>query len=84
MKNQGIVFVVDSADDMRFQVASYEFEQILGHDGVKDRDIPILIFLNKTDLKDACSEQECVDFLALGDVKNKAWHLQYTQIITNP
>lgn len=45
------MFVVDSADEMRYQVASYEFEQLLENPDIKDKNIPILIFLNKMDLK---------------------------------
>lgn len=36
---------------MRFEVASYEFDQIVNHDSIKNRNVPILIYLNKTDLK---------------------------------
>ena len=45
------MFVIDGADEMRYQVAAYEFEQLLENKDIKGRNIPILIFLNKMDLK---------------------------------
>ena len=43
--------MVDAADEMRYKIASYEFDQAVNHQDVRYRKIPILVFLNKVDVK---------------------------------
>jgi len=46
-----VVFVVDAADEMRYKLAAYEFDQVINHPDIRLRNIPFLIFLNKTDVR---------------------------------
>ena len=43
--------MVDAGDDMRYKLSSYEFNEVVNHGDVRYRNIPILIFLNKVDIK---------------------------------
>ena len=45
----GVIFVVDAADAMRYNTAAYEFATLINHKDVKPRKIPVLVFLNKID-----------------------------------
>jgi ADP-ribosylation factor-like protein 6 len=47
---EGIIFVVDSTDIIRFCVAKEELQILLNHDNVKNTEKPILVFANKVSL----------------------------------
>ena len=47
----GVIFVVDSTDKIRFALAHDELMEILKDDNIKKREVAILIFANKMDLK---------------------------------
>lgn len=65
-KLDGIIFVIDATDKIRFAIAAQELAKILQHNLIaKDTAIPLLIFANKTDLKKACSPQEVVERMKL-------------------
>jgi ADP-ribosylation factor-like protein 6 len=43
--------VIDSADKMRLVVAKEELYDMLGHPELKNKNVPCLIFANKSDIK---------------------------------
>ena len=49
----GIIFVIDSSDKMRIVVAKDELDLLLQHNEIKSKNIPILFYANKMDLRDA-------------------------------
>lgn len=59
----GIVYVVDTADSARFEESKKEFEEILQSEELKN--IPIVIFGNKIDKKEARSEDELLQLFNL-------------------
>lgn len=71
----GIIFVVDSSDKTRILVARDEFQQLLEHPDILSRNIPILVFANKMDLRDALSAVGVSSALGLDRVINKSWHI---------
>lgn len=77
----GVIFVVDAADEMRHQIAAHEFETLITHKDIKPRKIPILIFQNKIDLKEACTAQECMEFMNQHAIKGKIWNIQMSDAI---
>lgn len=77
----GVIFVVDAADEMRYNIASHEFDQQLQHKDIKPRKIPILLFQNKIDQKNACTAQDCLEFMNLHAVKGKTWNIQMSDAI---
>lgn len=70
-----IVFVVDSADKMRFVVSKEELFSMLTHPDLKTKSLPILVFANKTDIKGACSTNEIKKDLELDRISNKTWRI---------
>ncbi|KEG07371.1 putative ADP-ribosylation factor [Trypanosoma grayi] len=68
----GVIFVVDSSDELRMCVVKEEIELMLQHPdiarelpGRKGAKIPFLIYANKMDLPNAKSAAELVDMLEL-------------------
>ncbi len=71
----GIIFVIDSSDKTRILVAREELQQLLSHPDILSRDIPILFFANKMDLRDALSDVGVSSALTLDGIINKSWHI---------
>lgn len=75
----GIIYVVDSADRMRMVVAKHELDQLLEHKDVANRKIPLLIFANKMDDRQAMSAVDVSRALGLDNIKNKPWQICASQ-----
>ena len=45
--------MVDAADELRVAVAKSELEELLSHDDIRGREVPMLFFANKSDLQTA-------------------------------
>ena len=72
-ETQAIIFVVDASDQLRLGVAKAELDEILTHQDVRSRPIPVLIFANKMDLPNACSPVECSEQLKLHEIRDRPW-----------
>lgn len=77
----GIIFVIDSADRVRFAVAKNELELLITHKDVKDRNVPILFLANKMDIKDSYSANDCARELSLEEITDKSWHIMSTNAL---
>ncbi|KAJ1809842.1 Arf GTPase arf1 [Coemansia sp. RSA 2523] len=73
---QGIIFVVDSNDRDRIPEARDELQRMLNEDEL--RDAILLVFANKQDLPTAMNNDEIVDSLNLGTIRNRQWYIQKT------
>ncbi len=71
----GIVFVVDSSDKMRLVVCKEEFESMMSHPELKNKNIPVLILANKIDIRGACTAADVRAQLELERLRNKKWHV---------
>jgi len=71
----GIIYVVDSSDRMRMVVAKHELDQLLEHKDLVNRRIPLLIFANKMDDRQAMSAVDVSRSLGLDNIKNKSWQI---------
>lgn len=71
----GIIFVIDSSDRARIMIAREELQQLLSHPDILSRNIPILFFANKMDIRDALSDVGVSSALALDSITNKSWHI---------
>ncbi len=60
----GLVFVLDSADKGRFELASEEFNRALSF----NKTAPILFISNKIDLEDAASTDEILNIIDFGEL----------------
>jgi ADP-ribosylation factor-like protein 6 len=71
----GIIFVIDSSDKTRILVAREEVQQLLSHPDISSRNIPILFFANKMDIRDSLSDVGVSSALSLDSITNKSWHI---------
>lgn len=64
-----VVFVIDSADEERFDTARVELQDILARPALDG--IPVLVLANKNDLPGAVKDvDEIIDIFGLRDIKN--------------
>ncbi|XP_074551518.1 ADP-ribosylation factor-like protein 6 [Halichoeres trimaculatus] len=74
-ESHAIIFVIDSGDKLRMVVAKEELDNLLNHEDICCRKIPVLFFANKMDLKDAVSSVKITQMLSLENIKDKPWHI---------
>ena len=70
----GLVFLVDSNDEARFDSAKEELFKLLSEDQLKD--IPTLIYANKQDIVRSKSAYQVGEALCLNSIKTHKWFLQ--------
>lgn len=79
---QGIIFVIDSSDKLRMVVAKEELDLLIQHDDITRRNIPILFFANKMDVREALSSVKVSTLMALERISNKPWHICASNALT--
>ena len=67
----GVVFIVDSADKRRFQLAQRELHALMCNPLLSS--IPFLIFANKQDIEGAATTAEVTNALDMYRIKNRPW-----------
>ena len=72
--SNGIIFVVDSADNSRFDVAKEELQKLLEEDEL--RDAKVLVLANKQDLPGAVTTSEVANKMGLTAHKKHDWFVQ--------
>lgn len=77
-----IVFVIDSSDKMRLVVSQEELNTMLNHPELKSRNIPILFFANKMDLKGSSTTAEIKIELELEKLRSRAWRIFASNALT--
>eukprot|EP01084_Bolivina_argentea_P251800 422466_1 len=78
--NIAIIFVVDSNDRERIDMAHVLMHQILCEQEL--RELPLLILANKQDLPAAMGVSEITDKLGLNEIKDRRWYIQGTAACT--
>ncbi|CAG5108236.1 Oidioi.mRNA.OKI2018_I69.chr1.g3699.t1.cds [Oikopleura dioica] len=78
---QGVIFVFDSSDDERYDVARKEFIKIMNDRAMKDCS-QVLVFANKQDAKNAVQPEDLPEFLGLDTMQNVNWLVQPSCAIT--
>ena len=76
---QALIFVVDSSDKERVDIAKEELHKMLGEDELKDA--VVLVLANKQDMG-VMSVQELTDKLALHTLRGREWYIQGTCALT--
>lgn len=66
-----VIFVVDSADKERIEIARQELELMLQEEELQK--VPVLVLANKQDLPNALNDQEICNGLGLTNIKNRSW-----------
>ncbi|XP_041663712.1 ADP-ribosylation factor-like protein 6 [Cheilinus undulatus] len=74
-ESHAIIFVIDSGDKFRMVVAKEELDNLLNHQDICCKKIPVLFFANKMDLRDAMSSVKVTQMLCLENIKDKPWHI---------
>lgn len=69
-----LIFVIDSADHARTEEAVNELLDIMDHEKLKN--VPVLIFANKQDAKNALEIAKIEDLLDEDKFINRTWHVQ--------
>ncbi|KAL7749063.1 ADP-ribosylation factor, Arf Arf6 [Sorochytrium milnesiophthora] len=70
---QGLIFVIDSADQERLDEASSELHKIIGDPEMKNA--LLLVFANKQDLPNALAPAAITEKLGLQKLKDRAWYV---------
>ena len=76
----GLIFVVDSNDRDRIEVAAEELKKMLAEEELKD--CCVLVMANKQDLNGALPPGEVTEKLGMGSLKGRSWLVQGTSAIT--
>ena len=76
---QGLIFVVDSSDRARVELAKEELHKMLSEEDLKDA--VLLVFANKQDLG-VMSVAEVIDKLDLQSIRGRDWFCQGTSALT--
>ena len=75
---EGLIFVVDSTDKRRLELAREELHKMLAEEELKDT--VVLILANKQDIG-LISVEEVINGLDLQSLKGRVWHCQGTSAI---
>jgi len=76
---QGLIFVVDSSDKARIDLAAEELHRMLNEEELKD--VVVLVFANKQDLDGCMLVSEVTQRLGLNNVKGRSWYVQGSSAI---
>jgi ADP-ribosylation factor-like protein 1 len=68
-----VIYVVDSADKDRIDMAKQEMNAMLHESDL--RGVPLLVFANKQDIAGAMTEGEVGETLGLAEIKNRQWRI---------
>lgn len=73
-QTDAILFVVDAADSARFSTAKHVLHQLLNEEPSLQHSV-LLVLANKQDMESAATPAELIDYLELGNLKNRTWTL---------
>ena len=76
----GLVYVVDSSDEVRLKECTEELQALLAEDNLKN--VPLLVFANKQDLQFALDAEEILNTLSLMEIKDRTWTIQACSAVT--
>lgn len=76
-----IIYVVDSADTTRLNLAREELTAMLSEGELQG--VPLLVLANKQDLPGALGDAEVTQGLGLQSIRNRQWQIFRSSIVTN-
>ena len=76
----GLVYVVDSADDVRLKECTEELKSLLGEENLKE--VPMLVYANKQDLQFALEADKVMETLELENISGRTWNIQACSAFT--
>ena len=78
--SDGIIFVVDSNDSDRMEMAREELHAVLSNSELDQ--VPLLVLANKQDLPKAQKVSTIAKGLSLNELRGRNWHIQGTSAPT--
>ena len=75
-----VVYVVDSADDMRIEEAQKELSELMVEELLKK--IPLLVYANKQDMQTALDADDVMEKMKLADIKDREFNIQACSAMT--
>eukprot|EP00392_Amoebophrya_sp_AT5.2_P014261 g14408.t1 len=72
---EGIIFVIDATDKLRFAVAKDELDTLLANQTLQRRPVPMLLFANKMDVPGAAAPLDCMKALTLEQIRDRQWNI---------
>ena len=79
-QTDALVYVVDSADEMRVQEVKENLSELLAEELLAK--VPLLVFANKQDLEMALDAPEVMDQLDLNSITTRPWNIQACSAVT--
>ena len=76
---EGLIFVVDSSDVKRIEIARAELHKMLAEEDMKD--VVILVLANKQDIG-LMDVKEVINRMDLTSIRGRSWHCQGTSAIS--
>ena len=76
----GLIYVVDSADDVRLKEVADEFGELLKEEALAK--VPVLVYANKQDLNMALEAGEVMEALKLEEIKDRDFNIQACSAMT--
>ena len=73
-QTDALVYVVDSADEMRVEEVKQNLQELLQEEQLKN--VPLLVFANKQDLEMALEAPEVMEILELNNISDRGWNIQ--------
>ena len=72
-QTDALVYVVDSADEMRVEEVKANLQELLQEEQLKG--VPLLVFANKQDLEMALEAPEVMETLELNNISDRGWNI---------
>ncbi|XP_037079975.1 ADP-ribosylation factor 5-like [Pollicipes pollicipes] len=73
---KGLIYVVDSMDRARVQLAAEELRDMLQHDDLQR--VPVVVLANKQDMPGVMTPSEVTERLGVRKLTQQPWHVQAT------
>lgn len=67
----GVIFVIDSADEKRIEENGNELQGLLEEENLKG--VPFLVLANKLDLMHSIGSEEIMELLSLDEIEDRPW-----------
>jgi len=78
---EAVIFVIDSADELRMPMVKDELDELLAHADLP-RGIPVLFFANKKDLPTSLPPGQCAASLMLDKIQDRPWQIVHCAAIS--
>ena len=79
-QTDALVYVVDSADEMRVAEVKGNLDELMSEELLAN--VPLLVFANKQDMEMALEANEVLESLELNNISDRTWNIQACSAMT--